>query len=107
MNTSLAKCLGQTVNLHIFTLAQNPANTFLLWDRLSICGIVNPPNTHRLQSLFEVLSIKETINYEHRNWKPNMQCPVLKNSPCVCMCVCVCVYVCVCIYIFIHTVGVP
>ena len=38
----------------------------LLWDRLSICSIANLFNTRRLQSLFGLLSIKESVNYQHR-----------------------------------------
>ena len=78
-------CYYWCVDLHIFTLAQHHEDIillYLLWDELNICNIANLPNTQRQQSLFELLSIKETINYQHRNtWNPNMYWPVLDNSP--------------------------
>ena len=69
MNKALAKCLVsmcKITHFHFSTKSGKYIFMYLLWDRLSICSIVNLPNTQRLQSLFEMLLIKETMNYQHR-----------------------------------------
>ena len=55
--------VGRSVNLHVFSLAQNHTNIFLmsLWDRSNIYSIISLLNTQRLQSLFDLLSTKERI----------------------------------------------
>ena len=55
--------------------------TNLLWDRLSIYSIANLPNTQKLPSLLELLSIKETINYQHRNMEAKYVVPSFKEWP--------------------------
>ena len=64
-----------------FTLAQNHANIFLIsfMARLSIYSIANPHNTQRLQSLFELLSIKETISFQHCNMETKYVVPSCKE----------------------------
>ena len=58
------------ISVYIFTFSLQGKITqgyyYAFWDRLNICSITNTLNTQRLQSLFD-LSIKERINYQHRN----------------------------------------
>ena len=68
------------INLHIYALTQNHAAIFL-WDRLNVCCIASPPNTQRLQSLFELLSIKERINYQYCNMETKYVVPSFKDFP--------------------------
>ena len=60
------------LNLHIFTLAQHHIVDIFVWNRLSIANIANLPNTQMLQLLFELPSVKETINYQPRNMESNV-----------------------------------
>ena len=69
------------VNLHIFILAQNQANIFwyLLGDRLNIGSIATLFNTQMPQSLFELVWIKEAINYQYCKMETKDAVPSFKE----------------------------
>ena len=49
-----------------------------VWDRLNVCSVTN---TQRLESLFELLSIKERIHSQHRNMEAKCAVPSCKECP--------------------------
>ena len=71
LNKSLLQCLVpmcKFTHFHFSTKSCKHISDILLWDRLNICGIASLlNNTQTLQSLFELLSIKEQINYQHHD----------------------------------------